>query len=65
VRRSDIEKTELVGAFAIVDSRDLDRISGIAEIEKVDPFHHPAGLNVKAWNDPFGQHRYASGLLNG
>jgi hypothetical protein len=54
VRRSDVEKTELIGAFMVVDARDLNRVSGIAQIDKINPFDHAAGLNIEAWNDSLG-----------
>ncbi len=52
----DIEKTQLVGAFAIVEPRLRDRIAGVDEIDEIDPFDDPPVLDVETRNDPHLQH---------
>lgn len=56
MRRGDIQKAELVGAFTIVNARDLDRIAGVLELQKFDALDDSAGFDVKAWNNSLGEH---------
>ena len=56
VARSDVEKTEFVCAFAIVDARLLDGIAGIGQIDKVDALDDASVLDVEARDDAHLQH---------
>ena len=56
VAGGDVQEDQLVGALAVVDLRLLDRIAGVAQVEKVDPLDHAAVLDVQAGDDAFGEH---------
>ena len=58
----DVEKTQLVGALAIVEPRLRHRVAGIDQIDKVDAFDHPAILDVETGDDPHLQHGGASAI---
>ena len=57
VARRDIEKTQFVGALAVIKPRLLDRVAGIGQIDKVDPLDDPPVLDVEAGNDAHLQHQ--------
>src|SRR3989442_806090 len=59
--RGDVEKAELVRAFAVVARGDLHRITGVAQADEVHALHHPAGGDVQAGDDAFRQ-RHAQAL---
>jgi hypothetical protein len=46
VTRSDIQEDQLIGSFLFIPSSDLDRITGIAQLDEVGPFDDPACVNV-------------------
>ncbi len=46
----------LVPAFLVVKSSQLRRVSGVAEFDETNAFHHPAGVHVQARDYAFGQH---------
>ena len=54
----DIEKYEFVGSFLVVSGGDLNRIARIAQVEKVDTFHHAPRMNVEARDYSFGEHGF-------
>ena len=54
--RGDVKEREFIGAFAVVATRDLDRIAGIAQADEVDALDHAAGGHVEAGDDALGQH---------
>ena len=56
-RRSDIEEHELVGAGAVVSAGQLDRVSGIAQVDEPDALHDPPAIHVQARDDPFVVHQ--------
>jgi hypothetical protein len=43
---SDIQEDQLIGSFLFIPSSDLDRITGIAQLDEVGPFDDPACVNV-------------------
>src|SRR5204863_108698 len=53
--RGDVEKAELVRAFAVIARGDLDRIARVTQVDEVDALHHPAGGHVQARNHPLGE----------
>jgi hypothetical protein len=56
VRRSNIEKAELVRALAIVNAGNLDRVTGVPEIQELDAFDYPAGFDIETRDDALGKH---------
>ena len=52
----DVEETEFVRPFAIVHTGNLNRVTGIAKLQKFYTLDDPSGLNVKAGYDSFCQH---------
>jgi hypothetical protein len=50
----DVEKTKLIGAFAVVNASDLDRITGIAKFEKLHSFNYTPGSYIQAGNYALG-----------
>ena len=52
----DVEENQLVGPLLIVTRGHLHRIAGVLEVEEVRPLDHTAVVDVKARNDPLGQH---------
>src|SRR5690606_32568036 len=49
--RRDVEKSELVSAFAVVALRDLDRITGVAQAYELHAFHDAARGDVETRDD--------------
>ena len=52
-RRGNVEERNLVGAFLVVSACDLDRVTGIANVDKLDALDDPAGVDVEAGDDSF------------
>jgi len=52
----DVQKREFVGALLVVAGRDFDRVSCVAQFDKVDTLDHATTGHVKAGNDAFGEH---------
>ena len=52
----DVEKNQLIGSLGVIPRRDLHRIAGVTEVEEVRSLDHPAMVDVKARDDPLGQH---------
>jgi hypothetical protein len=61
--RGDVEEDELVGPLGIVGLGGFDGITGIAQFEELDPFHHATGMDVQTWNDSARQHRIGCRIL--
>ena len=54
-RGGDVEEGELVRALLVVAPRDLDRVTGIHDVDEPDAFHHPPGVHVETRDDPCGE----------
>lgn len=52
----DIEKGDLVRALRVVAPRDLHRVAGIADADKVHALDDAAGIDIQAGDDALGQH---------
>jgi len=52
----DVEEAQLVGAFAIVEARLLDRVAGIGQIDEVDAFDHPPVFHIETRDHAHLQH---------
>jgi hypothetical protein len=57
VGSGDIQKTEFVGALAVVPAGNFNRIARILEIKEFDAFDHAPGSNVEARYNSLRQHR--------
>ena len=55
VGRGDVEEGQLVGALRVVPSGELDRVAGVAEVLEVHALDHPAGVDVEARDDAYGE----------
>jgi hypothetical protein len=51
---SDVQKSEFVGTLVVVAGGDFYRITGIAQLNKIDALDHAAASDVEAGNDSFG-----------
>src|SRR3989344_2835348 len=47
----------LVGALLVVARGDLDRVTGVAQLDEVDALDDPPARHVQAGDDAFGQHQ--------
>ena len=56
VAGGDVEKYQLIGSLGVIPRGDLDRIAGIPQVEEVRSLDHPAMVDIKARDDPLGQH---------
>ena len=56
VAGGDVEKNQLIGSLGVIPRSDLHRIAGVTEVEEVRSLDHPAMVDVKARDDPLGQH---------
>ena len=70
-RRRDVEEHQLVGALGVVAGGQLDRITGVAQVDEVGALDDPPVGDVEAGNDPGHLHRRtpastasASGIVN-
>jgi hypothetical protein len=54
-RGRDVEKRKLVSALLVIAPRDLDRVTGVAQPDEIDPLHDAPGGNVEAGDDALGQ----------
>jgi hypothetical protein len=61
VTGGDVIENEFVGALSLVALGLLDRIAGIDMVEKLYALDHAPGIDVKAWNDPAGEHAGKTG----
>jgi hypothetical protein len=48
----DVEERQLVGALAVVQRGQLDRVPGVAQVLEVDALDDAAVVDVEAWDDP-------------
>ena len=56
-RRGDVEEDELVGALAVVERGQLDRIAGVADVEEPGALDDAPGVDVHARDDALVVHR--------
>ena len=56
VTGGDVEKNQLIGSLGVVPTRNLHRIAGVTEVQEVRSLDHPAMVDIKARDDPLGQH---------
>jgi hypothetical protein len=56
----DVQEHQLIGARRVVGARLLDWVARVAQIEEVDPLHHPPVLHVQAGDHANRQHQAAS-----
>ena len=56
MRGGDVQETEFIGSFAIVDRCHFDRISRIAQVHKAHAFDDATVFDIEAGNNAFGQH---------
>jgi hypothetical protein len=52
--RGHVEEHEFVGALGVVGRAQLDRVAGVAQVGEVDTLDDPAGVDVQAGNDTYG-----------
>src|SRR4051812_21272779 len=52
----NVEKDELVGAFLLIASSDLDGIARIAKVHEVCALHHASTVDIETWNHTFSEH---------
>ena len=55
-RSGDIEEADFVGASRGVFGRQFHGIALVLQVDKTNPFDHPAGGHVQARDDPLTQH---------
>ena len=55
-RRGDVEEDELVGAFGVVASRELDRIASVANADEVHALDDAAGVDIEARDHTGAEH---------
>ena len=48
----DVVEHQLVGALSVVAGCQLHRVTGVAQIEEVDAFHHSPGVDIQTRDDP-------------
>jgi hypothetical protein len=48
VGRRDVEEDQLVGALAVIVSRELDRVAGIADIDEFNTLDHTSAVDIQA-----------------
>ena len=53
--RGDVEEGQLVGSLSPVASRELDRVTGVAEVLEVDALDDAAGVDVETGDDTNGE----------
>jgi len=56
VTRRDVEKHQLIGPIGFILGRDLHRIAGVPQVQKIDPFNHAPGMDIETRDDAFGEH---------
>ena len=60
VGRRDVEEDELVGAAAVVERRQLDRVAGVADVDEARALDDAPGVDVQARDHALQLHRPAS-----
>jgi len=55
-RGGDVEEDQFVGARGFVQLGKLDRVAGIAELDKRDALDHAAAVDVEAGDDAAREH---------
>jgi hypothetical protein len=56
MRCRDVKEAKLIGALTVVISRDFDRITRVAQIEKFHAFNDTPGVDVQTGDNSLGQH---------
>jgi hypothetical protein len=56
VAGTDVKKNQLVGPIFLIAPSNLDWISGVTQIQKVNAFHDAAAVDVETGDDAFGEH---------
>jgi hypothetical protein len=51
----NIKKGNLVSTFLVIATRNFDRVTGIADVYKLDTFDDAAVVDIQAGNYAFGQ----------
>ena len=52
----NIQEHQLIGPFRFIARRHGHRIAGVAQVDKVGPFHHSSPIDVEARNHALGKH---------
>jgi hypothetical protein len=60
VRRRDVEEHDLVRSLLLVANRQLDGVTGVAQVHELDALHHTALVDVQAWDHATEQHQASS-----
>src|SRR6185436_4395958 len=47
----DVEEAQFVGAGGVVRNRRFDGIAGVAQVDEIDAFDHPAVLHIETGDD--------------
>ena len=47
---------QFIRTLLLIAAGHLDRVSGVAQVQKVDPLHHTAGMNIQARNNSLRKH---------
>jgi hypothetical protein len=56
VAGADVEEHEFIRSVSLVAPGNLNRVAGVAQLQEIDAFDHPATIYVQTGNDAFGQH---------
>ena len=56
MRGGDIQETEFISSFAIIDGCHFDRISCVAQVHEAYAFDDAAVFHIEAGDNAFGQH---------
>ena len=56
VARRDVEEHQLVGPLLLVPRGDLHRVTGVAQVDEIGPFHHASAVDVQTRNHTLGKH---------
>jgi hypothetical protein len=52
----DIEEDQLVRSLCLVPPSHLYRVAGVPQVDEVRPFDDPAGVDIEAGDNAFGEH---------
>ena len=58
----NVQECELVSTLRVVAGGNLDRVAGVAQLDKVDAFYDTATGHVEAGDDSLGKH---GGIVDG
>jgi hypothetical protein len=54
--RSDVQKSQFIGALVVVARGNFNRVTGIAQLQEINAFDNPTAGDVKTRNDSFSEH---------